>query len=70
MPAARRARPRRAPPGRVDTRRNLLRNTSTGAELLARTAPQVDEVGRRLVAHLEPGEQRDIVALLAKLIDL
>ncbi|UGS35492.1 MarR family winged helix-turn-helix transcriptional regulator [Capillimicrobium parvum] len=54
----------------VDTRRNLLRNTATGSELLARTAPQVDEVGRRLVAHLEPAEQRDVVALLSKLIDL
>jgi len=54
----------------VDTRRNLLRNTPAGSELLARTAPQVDEVGRRLVEHLDPAEQREVIALLAKLIDL
>jgi DNA-binding MarR family transcriptional regulator len=54
----------------ADSRRNLLRVTPGGADLLARTAPQVDEVGRRLVEHLEPGEQHEVIALLAKLIDL
>jgi DNA-binding MarR family transcriptional regulator len=54
----------------ADSRRNLLRITPSGSELVARTAPQVDEVGRRLVEHLDVSEQRDVVALLAKLIDL
>ncbi|RFU42472.1 MarR family transcriptional regulator [Actinomadura logoneensis] len=52
----------------ADRRRKLVRVTPDGRALATRLAPQVIAVGDHLLSSLTPEEQRQFVALLAKVV--
>src|SRR3984957_15340379 len=52
----------------ADGRRNLLSLTADGKALHDRTAPEVVEVGRRLVEPLSETDRSTLMALLSKIV--
>jgi DNA-binding MarR family transcriptional regulator len=51
-----------------DARRNLLSLTPAGRALHDRTAPEVEEVGRRLVEPLSESDRKTLTRLLSTII--
>ena len=50
-----------------DRRRSVLRLSAAGRRIYEQVAPEVLATGSRLLGALEPGEQRQLIALLEKL---